>query len=233
MPEADYSGNATLQALEGADNYHRFIASLIVELCESAGAKEVLDFGAGIGTYPREARQRGYAVRCVELDDAQRAGLEADGFDAVRSLDDLPDGGCRAVYSFNVLEHIAEDVEALRELRRVTEPGGHLLLIVPAFPVLFSALDREVGHFRRYRRRELLDKVTAAGWVPDRWTYADSLGFPAALAYRLAGPLTTGVLKPTGVGVYDRVLFPLSLRLDRVAGRLFGKNLVVFAHRPG
>lgn len=228
-----YSGTETLEALDGAANYRAWLAGFVDELARLARTDELVDFGAGIGTYPREVRSRGHTVTCVELDQGQRDRLGADGFRAVESLGALGSGLAPAIYSLNVLEHIADDTATLRELLDVSEPGGHLLLVVPAFPLLFSNLDRQVGHHRRYRRQELLHKVEAAGWVVDSCRYGDSLGFPAALAYRLLGRFVDGILKPGQVGVYDRLVFPLSRRLDRVASGWFGKNLVLFAHRPG
>jgi SAM-dependent methyltransferase len=232
VPDGPYTGTATLDALDGATNYRSWLAGFVDELGRRAATTALVDFGAGIGTYPREARSRGYQVTCVELDDAQRDRLVADGFSAVRSLDALGDGAVSAVYSLNVIEHIADDAHALRQLLRVVRPGGGLLLVVPAFPVLFSNLDRQVGHFRRYRRRGLVRTVAGAGWVVDSCRYGDSLGFPAALVYRLLGRVVDGILKPGQVGVYDRALFPLSRRLDAVTHRWVGKNLILFAHRP-
>lgn len=232
MTEIAYTGLETLEALDGATNYRAWLVGFIDELARRAATRELVDFGAGIGTYPREARSRGYTVTCVELDEGQRSRLEADGFAAVESLSALGTGRVKAMYSLNVIEHIADDTATLRQLLDAVAPGGQLLLVVPAFPLLFSNLDRQVGHHRRYRRRELLRKVAATGWVVDSCHYGDSLGFPAALAYRLLGRFVDGILKPGQVGVYDRLVFPVSRRLDAVARRWFGKNLVLFAHRP-
>ena len=229
----EYSGTDTLEALEGAKNYRRFLASLIASLVSGrAPGTEVLDFGAGIGTYAEEARKLGCTVACVELDDRQRARLTREGFAAHRSLDEVPDGSQSSVYSFNVLEHIRDDASAIRDLFRVVAPGGRLLLYVPAFPVLFSAFDRHCGHYRRYRRVPLVSLAQSAGFTVDSCTYADSLGFFASLVYRALNNGEDASPSGRSIALYDIFVFPLSKLLDRVLGRLFGKNLVLFAHRP-
>jgi SAM-dependent methyltransferase len=65
---------------------------------------------------------------------------------------------------FDVLEHIEHDLEALRLIRRLLEPGGHLALTVPAGPHLWSSFDEAAHHWRRYDRRTLLARMDAAGF---------------------------------------------------------------------
>src|SRR6185312_8193629 len=68
-----------------------------------------------------------------------------------------------AVVALNVLEHIPDDVGALRSFTRLLRPGGAVVLIVPAFPIAMSAFDRAIGHQRRYRKHTLRAAVQAAG----------------------------------------------------------------------
>src|SRR5204863_4544693 len=64
----------------------------------------------------------------------------------------------------NVLEHIEDDVEALRNMHKLLKSGGKLVLYVPANPRLYCEIDRGVGHFRRYLHDELVDKMRRAGF---------------------------------------------------------------------
>lgn len=64
----------------------------------------------------------------------------------------------------DVLEHIEDDDEALRSAHRALQPGGRLLLTVPALPMLWSRHDVVNGHHRRYLPRELRDRLRAAGF---------------------------------------------------------------------
>ena len=127
-----------------------------------------------------------------------------------------------------MLEHIEDDLAALVELGRCLKSDGRLLLYVPAFDLLYSPMDARVGHFRRYRRRSLAEKLEQAGFRVDVARYADSLGFFATLVYKAVGD-ASGALDPRAVRTYDRWLFPLSRLLDRALGGLVGKNLLVVA----
>ena len=66
--------------------------------------------------------------------------------------------------AFDVLEHVTEDTEVLAQMRAAVRPGGGILLTVPQHPGLWSRLDDEACHKRRYTRRELEGKVFAAGF---------------------------------------------------------------------
>jgi 2-polyprenyl-3-methyl-5-hydroxy-6-metoxy-1,4-benzoquinol methylase len=80
--------------------------------------------------------------------------------------------------SMEVLEHIEDDHAALANWFNLVRPGGHLLLSVPAHQKLFSAEDEMAGHFRRYERQELFQKLAAAGFEK---TEVLSYGFPLGI----------------------------------------------------
>jgi SAM-dependent methyltransferase len=229
-----YSGIDNLEAMSEAVNYRHFLAGLIATSApRGVPHARVLDFGAGIGTYAVEARGLGFDVLCVELDSTLQVCLTDLDFEAHSSLDELPSASCSYGYTFNVLEHIEDDEAALRDLRRVIAPGGALLIYVPAFPLLFSGMDRKVGHCRRYRRLDLDNKVRRAGFVVESSAYADSLGFIASLLYRLLSKRSNGgALSPRSVRTYDKLVFPISRQIDRLTSRWFGKNLIIRCYRP-
>lgn len=79
---------------------------------------------------------------------------------------------------FDVLEHLPDDVAAMRHLWRLLEPGGRLVVTVPAHPSLWSDFDVASGHCRRYRHDELQDKLEEAGFRVERLTYCMSSIYP-------------------------------------------------------
>jgi len=89
------------------------------------------------------------------------------------------------VGAFDVLEHIEEDEHVLDEMYAAVKPGGGILLTVPQHPWLWSASDEHAEHKRRYRRTELLRKVSTAGFVVQRITSFISLLLPAMAVMRL------------------------------------------------
>jgi len=227
-----YTGVDNLEVMEVAVNYAAYLVDLVAGAVGPPGSAPLLDFGTGAATHAQDFRRRGYEVVCVESDADLRTRICDLGFRACATFDELEGQRFPAAYTLNVLEHIDDDVGALRSLHEALEPGGTLVVYVPAFHTLWTAMDTKVGHLRRYRRGELIDKVRRAGFRVDRCSYADSLGFLAALVYRVVGN-REGNLNPRSVGAYDRFAFPASRALDRVTGRMFGKNLALVATAAG
>lgn len=223
-----YSGKDNLEAMRLAERYNAFLVDLVEREAPRDG--RILDFGAGLGLFAGMLRDRGYRVSCLEVDPELAQDLERQGFETVRSPGELADASVDYLYSLNVLEHIDDDVAALTALVPKLQHGGRCLVYVPAFPVLFSAMDRLVGHHRRYTAVTLARALESAGLRVARVEYVDCLGFPASLAYRIVGG--SGVLDPSSVLAYDRWIFPASRKLDHVARRWFGKNVFATATRP-
>lgn len=118
----------------------------------------------------RFCHERGFAS-------VQQAGLEALPF---------PDDSFDLIAATDVVEHIAAEEQALRELRRVTAPNGVMLLTVPAYMWMWSEEDENLHHQRRYTRARLRQAVERAGWETQIATYFNSLLLPPiALARRL------------------------------------------------
>ena len=228
MSSDAYTGTENLEVMKEAVNYNRMLVDVVKR--HARRGERVLDFGAGVGTFALPMQRDGYAVECVELDDAQRATLAAQGLTVHRTLEGIRDGSVDFVYTLNVLEHIDDDVGALRDIGRTLREDGRLLVYVPAFPVLFTPMDQRVGHLRRYRRHDLRAKVDAAGFDVLRNDYVDSLGFLATLVYRMTGS-RSGAIDRGALRAYDRYVFPMSRRLDLALRHVIGKNLLLTARK--
>jgi SAM-dependent methyltransferase len=151
-----------------------------------AGAR-ILDAGCGSGRNMVELAQHG-TVTGVELSPTSvRLARERSVGEVIEGTAlDMPfdDGSFDLTMSLDVIEHLADDVAALRELRRVTAPGGALLVTVPAYQWLWSGHDEINHHHRRYSRRALLAAAERAGWHCERTTHFNSLLLPIAIALR-------------------------------------------------
>jgi SAM-dependent methyltransferase len=103
-------------------------------------------------------------------------------------LEDLPweDATFDLITCLDVIEHVPDDVVALRELLRVCRPGGFLLVTVPAYQSLWSLHDEANHHYRRYSRPSLRGAANAAGWRTQRMTAFNSVLLAPAAAVRVA-----------------------------------------------
>ena len=98
--------------------------------------------------------------------------------------------------TLDVIEHVDDDVAALRELRRVLCPGGRLLVAVPAFMFLWGKQDEVSHHRRRYTAGSLRAALAGAGFAVDRTSYFNTLLFPPVAAVRLGRRLLRRPAKP-------------------------------------
>lgn len=165
----------------------RILLVLLRKLLPRSGNLEILDAGCGTGINLAYLQEFGRVTGVDDSEDAIRfcrrrgnvsvlAGdlralpLNTDRFDLVTALD--------------VIEHIDEDETAVQNLVRVTKPGGHLLITVPAFPGLWSEHDEINHHKRRYRRKGLRALLERSGCEIEKLTYMNSFLFPVAWTAR-------------------------------------------------
>jgi SAM-dependent methyltransferase len=197
-------------ALRQANNYRQAVFNEFV----SALAGNVLETGCGIGQMTELLRRhpRISHLLCVEpnpefCSEHRRKFPEIDLLPG--TIDSLPAGSAwDAIVSVNVLEHIEEDE---RELQRycelLKERCGRLCLIVPARPEIYAPIDRRFGHFRRYTKRSLREKLTAAGFRLEKLAYFNLLGYFAWwTSFRL---LKQQRFDPRQVRLFDLMVFPV------------------------
>lgn len=228
-PELPHGGE-NLEVMADAVNYNAYLETLVRRY--AGGADRAVDFGAGIGTFSGALGLAPANVHCVETAASSRAELERKGFRAYADSAEIASGSVPYVFSLNVLEHIEDDRAAVLELARMLGPGGRLFIYVPAFQLLFTSMDRHVGHHRRYRLGELVSLVREAGFEVEKSAYTDALGFFATLVFRLFDGPAPRPLNPRLVKLYDRWLFPLSRLLSVPCAKLLGKNAFVVAVKP-
>jgi SAM-dependent methyltransferase len=149
--------------------------------------------------------------------------------------------GQSLVGMFDVLEHIDDDEGMLGHLFEVLEPGGFLVLTVPAHPFLFDEMDEIAHHRRRYTRRELGAKLRGAGFTVRRLAHFMSPLVPLVVvrwaARVLGGRRTAHERREAELRVFPGLngLMRAVLRLERplvsAGGLPFGTSLVAVAER--
>jgi SAM-dependent methyltransferase len=136
--------------------------------------------------------------RCDLRDNADFAEL-AERFDTVACL--------------NVLEHVEDDLAALRRIRRALQPGGRAIVLAPQDQAIYGSLDRVLGHCRRYSAGELEARMKEAGFRVERTLPFNRITRPG---WRLNGQ----ILRRESLGglqlrVFD-ALVPLWRRIDHL-----------------
>lgn len=235
MSEVTYEGD-DLEVLAQMPKYY----SWIMETFAPYVSGHVVEYGAGAGTVSERlaplARELTLVEPSANLVPLLRARFAGDARTEV-----IPEGleahsagiapeTVDTVVMVNVLEHIEDDEAALKALVRMTKRGGHLLIFVPALQFLLSRLDRNLGHFRRYHKPDLVEKVLGAGAEVRVCHYFDLPGvLPWLILNKFMGSTS---FNPALIDLNDRVVVPASRLLEKVVPLPFGKNLILVARKP-
>lgn len=216
----------------------RILASVLEQLPPAPGPR-VLDAGAGFGGNVPLLERHGIVI-AVEPDGDAVHGA-ASRAPAVRAFfaPHLPfaTASFGLVGLFDVLEHVPDDAAAAAEIARVLQPGGRLVMTVPAHPWLFGPHDTAHHHYRRYTRDGLRTVLAGAGLVVERCTFFNALLFPAAVLARMVSRLrgdtavTTTLVPPPGNALLTQ-LFGAERHLLRHVDLPTGLSLLAVARRP-
>lgn len=195
----------------------------------------VAEVGAGIGGTTRMLHDgRAGTWLCIEPDrtfaDRLRADHALPPVEVVAGTlaDVAPERRFDTILYIDVLEHIEDDAAELRKAAARLSPGGHLIMLVPAMPALYSAFDAAVGHWRRYDRARLRT-IAPPGLELVRLRALDSVGTCASLANRWL--LRRSLPTTANIRTWDRLLVPCSEIVDPLVGYGFGRSLLAVWQR--
>ena len=229
------SGEFEFSALEEARNYR----SALVREFEPVLQGNVMEIGAGIGQMTAEfARARGVTEIVGVEPDSRFHNVFAQNNPGTRLIHgvaaDLPEEpGWNGLVAINVLEHIEDDSGELRQWSRLlAKHRGRVGIFVPARPEIYAPIDRDFGHFRRFTRPELHQKMTAAGFEVERLTY---FNLPGYFGWWLTFCLLKKRSFTTGsVRLFDRYIFPVGHWLESSVCRPpFGQSLLAIGRATG
>jgi 2-polyprenyl-3-methyl-5-hydroxy-6-metoxy-1,4-benzoquinol methylase len=215
-----------LESLTSARNYNDWIASIAYPYL----GDDALEIGSGIGEHG--TRWLDLGLQRVTLSDASPEMMDmlerrygSDARVALKSVDLTVPASAEhsAVVAFNVLEHVADDVAALRNAARLVRPGGRVVMFVPAFSWAMSRFDRAIGHYRRYTVPMLERRFEAAGLALVESRYVNAPGLAAwAVGMRLLRltPREGPVLR-----AWDRIVIPPTRALESRIKPPFGQSV--------
>jgi SAM-dependent methyltransferase len=221
-----------LEAMSVAKNYHEWILS---EFLPFLGCS-VAEVGAGTGTVSHlllktninnlkafEPSQNMYPLLQEALRHDSRAQAVNDFFGEAST------GECfDSVMYVNVLEHIENDAAELSRAYAALNPGGHLLIFVPALPWLYSNLDKQAGHFRRYTKSGLVNLTLEAGFSVVSARFFDVAGI---LPWYINFVLLKNSIGGGSVSLYDKIVVPVMRIIEGLVTPPIGKNVLLVAKK--
>jgi len=149
-------------------------------------------------------------------------GLNAFCFDISKGALENKADSFDTILCFNVLEHIEDDITALKNINKFLRSEGKLILFVPANPWLFNSLDKEVNHYRRYSKSSLIKKVRDAGFIIKEQRKVNFLGVFGWFFY--GHILKKKILSKTGISIFDKIS-PMLFKLEKIIQPPIGLSL--------
>ena len=232
--KVQYQGMPTLEVLEEAANYNSWIASQI----SSHVTPPVLEIGSGTGNLTKYFLTN-RPLHITDKDSGlvnhlkQRYSTEKNIAVSMLDVSQKPTKNMLNRYSsafaINVLEHIDEDVLALKNICKMLKKNGKLLLLVPAKKFAYTKLDKELGHYRRYEKYELEEKLKESGFVIEKIYFFNIVGL---LSWTVRNKVKKNNvhLKPYHIKLFDSIV-PLLRIMESFIKIPIGISLIVIAKK--
>jgi SAM-dependent methyltransferase len=222
----------TLSVIRGSSRYNDWLYSRIQRHLQGI----VMDVGSGLGDIARQFQSP--HIEEVILTDYDALMLEALGSTAFplkkyrsfplditspQVLTRHPQGIADTITCINVLEHIEDDLTALKHMKHLLKKGGKLVIFVPALQGIYGTLDKHVDHHRRYTKKTLRSTLEKAGFVVRDSYYMNMFGI---LTWFLAGRvLKQREFHKEACRMLDRIV-PVLRGLESLGNPPVGQSLI-------
>jgi glycosyltransferase involved in cell wall biosynthesis len=229
-------GHVTLARMARLEPYNRWLVGLF----SRALGRRILEIGAGFGNLTRHLVGRDLVV-ASDLDpiavEYLRGSFRDDPSVRVESFRFPLAPGERerllaekidTIVCCNVLEHIEDDRATLADMHAVLQPGGRLVLLVPALARLYGTLDEQLRHFRRYEKAELEEKLGKGGFRVDECRFVNR---PGVVGWYVNGKILRRRILPRAQLAAFKLMLPLLRREERNPPP-YGMSLLAIATRP-
>lgn len=237
MAGEELSDHQFTHAVEGAERYSRWI----IDSFRRYFGKRVLEIGIGHGAHHRYLPAGVEAYLGVDIADdlvarAKRlypgtSFASADIGDRT-AIGKFRPGHYDTIMCFNVIEHIEDDRQTMRNIMSILPLSGHALIFVPAFRALYGEMDRLAGHHRRYSRGALLEIIPRDLGEIVKIEYFNPVG---GLGWWLNRFLRHRSLDTSTINrqveIFDRFFLPISRLLNPATRRFFGQSIVCVVRR--
>ena len=215
---------AELDNFDKAVVWRKYIFLLIKKYIKG----NVLEVGAGIGSFTNNYKNLARDITLTEVDQKNLIKLKEKFKDNNFTFSDKITKKILkkfdTIMHLNVLEHIKQDNEEIKNAFEKLNQDGYLIILVPAHNKLYSNFDKAVGHYRRYEI-EFFKSIKIKNSKLIKLIYLDSLGY---FLYYLNKLFFKKEVYPSKLKIFiwDKIFTPISYFLDRILMYKFGKNIL-------
>ncbi len=232
FPEIDEIGIETLEAVSIAVNFNAWMYKTISSFCKG----KILEIGSGIGNisshfisdnkditlsdirdnYVNELRDKFQ----LEHDSVLKLDLTDEDFDQKhQKLFNKYD----TIFALNVVEHILDDNLAIKNAKKLLKPSGKLIILVPAYQILYNSFDKALEHYRRYTSKSLNKLFVNNELKIEHNQYFNAFGM---LGWFVSGRILRKKTIPIKqMKIYDNLLF-VAKTIDKIAMNKIGLSVI-------
>lgn len=218
---------------KGLKNYNRWI----YENIRTALGEKIIEIGCGLGAIIDFMISKNNEITGVDISDEYIKFLKKyykknKNIRIIKSdILDLPvkvkKNYFDSVVMINVLEHIKDDDKAIKIIRKLLKKGGSIALMVPAFNILFGPLDKNVGHFRRYEKKQLEQLLKKNNFEIKEIYYMNFVGF---FGWLLNVRIFKRNYTPKNQSfLFDRLIVPILKQIERHIKPPVGQSIIAIA----
>jgi len=231
---SEYEGHDNLETAIKRVNFTKWVYDEM-----SQGLKgDILEIGSGLGTYSRHIISDfpNSKITLTDISDQYVQNLKNEFSDkniSVSKLDlnnhedfkNIGYGKFDSIIAINVLEHVKNDEYALEELFKMLKTNGTLLLLVPANKFLYNVIDKSIGHWRRYTKNELKEKVQNKNFQIKKIYSFNILGM---LGWFLNGNVSKkSTINKNASGFFDKIV-PIMKPMENILRKKIGLSIICF-----
>ncbi len=221
-----------LEIFDNATFFQKYIYFKIKRFLKN----EILEVGAGIGSFTRNYQERFTKVCLTDLDEKNYSTLKKKYADKSniqvnnKKIGEI-DGNFNTIIYLNVLEHIEKDQKEIEHALSKLNKNGHLIVLVPAHQKLYSKFDNAIGHCRRYEINFFKNTKFKDVQIVKLF-YLDIVGY---LLYFLNKLFFSEEVYPSKAKIllWDKIFAPITILLDFITCYKFGKNILCVYKKTG
>lgn len=235
--QVDPMGFETLERFAEADNFNRWLFETIEPFC----AGHILEAGSGIGNVTHLFLEKNFLLTGSDVNPEYCSVLRQKfghypNLKGIKELD-LADISIEktspelidqfdTIVALNVIEHIQDDRLAIHNCKKLLRQNGILIILVPAYQIIYNSFDEELGHYTRYTSDSLREMIEEQGFEVIHKQYFNSIGL---FGWIINGSIFRRKLIPRSqLQLFDR-LVPVVKFIDKITLNSFGLSVIEVA----
>lgn len=227
-------GTDTLEVISEADKFNRWMYETIKPFCNG----NILEIGSGIGNISQFFIHDGAKISLSDIESSYFPRLkenfgDRENLNGIYHLD-FSDKNLEknhpemlekfdTIFALNVLEHIPDHEQALKNAMKMLRLGGKIIILVPAFQSLYNSFDKQLDHQRRYTRKSLKELIESSGFIVKSSHY---FNFIAIFGWYISGNILNKKMIPNGQMRLYNALVPLWKVIDFFTSRIVGISII-------